>query len=110
MSRESYGKSEVMKLEGALNAQTVGGLRSELEKIFEDPPQVLVFDLENVQDIDSSGVGALISALKRMRTEGGDVRVLHLQGIVQKLFQLLHLDRAMTICDDLESAVAPLHT
>lgn len=104
---ERYETAEVVKLEGPIHAQSVGELRADFEVILRRAPRVLVLDLEYVADMDSSGVGTLIWILKRMRSQGGDVRILNLHGMVRRLFQLLHLDRTMKVCETLEEAIAP---
>lgn len=108
--RERIGDAEILRLQGALDARTVHALRMELMIVLEHPPRLLVFDLAELAEIDSAGIGVLISALRRVRSAGGDVRILHLVGVVRRLFALLHLDRTMTICDTLESALAPQHS
>jgi anti-anti-sigma factor len=105
--RERIGDAEILRLQGALDARTVAALRLELMIALEHPPRILVFDLAELVEIDSAGIGAFVSALRRMRSSGGDVRILHLVGAVRRLFALLHLDRTMTVCDSLEEALAP---
>jgi len=104
---ESYALAELVRLEGPLNAACTDRVRHDLEGVFVRGPRILVFDLAQVPDMDSSGIGTLIWALKRMRTQGGDVRILNLHGMVKRLFDLLHLERTMTVCTTLEQAIAP---
>ncbi|HMW03405.1 MAG TPA: STAS domain-containing protein, partial [Acidobacteriota bacterium] len=44
--------------------------------------------------IDSSGVGAIVSLFKRVRTLQGDVKIARLRGQPAEIFKLLRLDRA----------------
>jgi anti-anti-sigma factor len=104
---ERHGNADVVRLVGPLNAENVGRVRMELEPVLLRAPALVVFDLLHVPDMDSSGIGTLIWALKRVRTQGGDVRVLHLRGMVRRLFELLHLERTMTVCEEFDAAIAP---
>jgi len=104
---ERYSNADVVRLVGPLNAESAPQVRLELESVLVRSPALVVFDLMHVPDMDSSGIGTLIWALKRARMQGGDVRVLHLRGMVRRLFELLHLERTMVVCEDLDVAVAP---
>ncbi|MBN1350593.1 STAS domain-containing protein [candidate division KSB1 bacterium] len=95
-----------MEISGVLNAQTVGDLKSHIERLLKEPVKLVVLNLEELQEIDSSGIGAIVSLLKRMRMNKNDVRIYKLQGTVRKLFELLRIDKSMEIFDDLEAAIA----
>jgi anti-anti-sigma factor len=55
------------------------------------------FDLERLTFIDSSGLHALAEADRAMRTRGGSVHVVCSAPHLLKIFQLIGLDRVLTI-------------
>ena len=65
----------------------------------------LVVDLAKLKLIDSSGVGAIVCLLKRVRVQNGDVKISNLGGQPYEIFKLLRLDRAFDIHDSVDSAV-----
>lgn len=106
MAAESNIQNEarVLKLQGTLNLQNVAEWKSQIDEILQGTCRIVVLDMEELEEIDSSGIGAIVSLLKRMRTQKRDVRIYRLRGTVQKLFQMLRLDKSMEVFDDLSKA------
>lgn len=107
MTIESMTNNQVpvLKFQGALNAQNVGEVKSHIEGILSGACRIVVLDLESLDEIDSSGIGAIVSLLKRMRMQKRDVRIYRLRGTVKKLFELLRIDKSMEVFEDLDKAV-----
>jgi anti-sigma B factor antagonist len=55
----------------------------------------IIIDLSGTEFIDSSGLGALVSSLKKARQAGGDLRIAGLAPQVQAVFTLTNLDRIL---------------
>jgi len=108
MNIESHieNQVEILKIQGTLNAQNVAEIKSYIEKILGGNVRLAVLDLENLEEIDSSGIGAIVSLLKRMRMQKRDVRIFRLRGTVKKLFELLRIDKSMEVFEDLDKALA----
>jgi anti-sigma B factor antagonist len=69
---------------------------------------LLVIDLSAVRFVDSSGLGVLMSALKRARSMNGDLVACSIVKPVKQLFNLVRLDKVMVDYPDKSSAVAAL--
>jgi len=70
-----------------------------------DHPRV-VLDLSTVEFLDSSGLGAVVGAMKQL----GAVRRLDLAGLtpaVAKVFRLTRMDTVFAIFETVEAALAP---
>jgi anti-sigma B factor antagonist len=102
------GDVDVVAISGRLDATTAGDVRDRIGELTQTSPVKVVVDLENLEWIDSSGVGALISLYKRARTAGGDVKVAGLQSQPKEIFRLLRLEAALEVFDDVAAAVAYL--
>jgi anti-sigma B factor antagonist len=77
---------------GELDVATVPELDRDLRDITERNPGVTVrVNLADVTFIDSSGLGVLVSALKRARDQGGTVVVDHVEGAPRKVFEITGL-------------------
>lgn len=61
-----------------------------------DAPHVTV-DLSNVEFVDSSGLAALVSAMKRAREQGGDLVLANPSDPVTVILELTRLDAAFDI-------------
>jgi anti-sigma B factor antagonist len=101
--KSEHNDRHVWRLEGVLNAANVAELKQEMENIIKSDIPVVILDVEHLTEIDSSGIGAIVSLLKRMRMKKGDVR---LRGGVKRLFELLRIDRSMEVFEDLDQALA----
>lgn len=95
----------VLALGGRLDALTAPELRPTIDKLVESGNHQVVCDMEQLETIDSSGVGAIVSLFKRLRMKGGDVKIARLQGQPKEIFRLLRLDRAFDLFDALGPAV-----
>jgi anti-anti-sigma factor len=80
---------------GRLNMAAAPELRKYLDEVFEDGSNRLVLDLSETSFIDSSGLGALIGALKRARSRGGDLRIAAPSEQVRMVLGLTNLDRVL---------------
>jgi len=89
----------VLAVGGEIDVATSPELRRELHQLADRQPAHLVLDLRDVTFIDSSGLGVLVGALKRLREEGrGDVLVLEgLQEPVRKVFDITGLTELFVI-------------
>ncbi|MFH1129976.1 MAG: STAS domain-containing protein [Pseudomonadota bacterium] len=96
----------ILSLEGRLDALTANEFRPTIDQLEQDRKLSAIFDLEKLQMIDSSGVGAIVSLFKRLRKIGGDVKIARLTGQPKEIFRLLRLDRAFDIFETVEEAVS----
>ncbi len=104
--RTEQGGVTVFSLKGNLDALTAPTLKKEIESLLAARKINVVFDLSGLELIDSSGVGAIVSLFKRVRTLQGDVKIARLAGQPAEIFKLLRLDKAFEIFDTIEIAVA----
>lgn len=79
-------------IDGSLDALTVRDLRPVIDAIVADRPQRVMVDLEKLELIDSSGVGAIVSLFKRVKANGGNVVVTGAREQPLAVFKLLKLD------------------
>jgi anti-sigma B factor antagonist len=70
-------------------------------------PVSVVLDLAKVEFIDSTGLGAILSVLKRM-PKGSELLVCRLNEAVTNMFMLTRMDRVFTICKTVDEAVTAL--
>jgi anti-sigma B factor antagonist len=81
-------------------------LRAELERLSADGATNLVMDLSAVPFLDSAGLAALVSALKRSRLAGGDVKLVWpKEKAAQRILSLTKFDRVFDWFESTEEAV-----
>jgi anti-sigma B factor antagonist len=75
-----------------------------------DEQHRVVFDLRRVTFVDSSGCGAILSCLKRVRDAGGDLKLCEATEPVGMVFELIRLHRICDIFKTQTEAVAAFHS
>ncbi len=95
---------DVIKLKGNLDALTAPELKPTIDELVAGKRVKVVFDLQDLTLIDSSGVGAIVSLFKRVRMLGGDVKIACLANQPKEIFRLLRLDRAFDLFETIEEA------
>ncbi len=90
-----------------LDASNREEFRTALEERFADGARIVV-DLSSVRFVDSSGLGVLMAALKKLRSMDGDMAACSIMKPVKQLFNLVRLDRVMVEYPDRTAAVAAM--
>ncbi|MBA3021755.1 STAS domain-containing protein [Propionicimonas sp.] len=85
----------VVRVEGRLNMVTATQLKDTVTEAVGTGKLRLVVDLTSTTFMDSSGLGALIGALKTARAAGGDLRIAGANEQVLMVLQLSNMDRIL---------------
>ena len=96
-SRTDTDNETVLKIEGTLDAVTAPELRSVVDDLVTEGRKEVTLDLAALRLIDSSGVGVIVSLFKRVRANGGQVRITGLRDQPRAIFRLLRLDRVFPV-------------
>ena len=94
----------VLRPSGRLNMVVAADLRQQLRGLVEGGSARVVVDLSDVESIDSSGLGALISGLKAARNAGGDLRISSPSAQVIAGLELTNLNRVLKPRESAEKA------
>jgi anti-sigma B factor antagonist len=94
----------------AVDGQLIVGNRQDLKQKVLDAldggARKFVIDFSKTGYIDSSGLGVLVSLSKKIREQGGDLRLAGLNEDLQTLFELTKLDTLFTITTTPAEALA----
>lgn len=94
----------ILDLTDRLTAAVASRLRVAVDDLVSSGRSRVAVNLAEVTFIDSSGLGALIGALKATRTAGGDLRIAAAGDQVKQVLRLTNLDRVLTVHPAAESA------
>lgn len=108
------GQTQVKDASGVLlvrvDGQLVVGNRNELKELMQrnidGGERRFVLDFSETGYIDSSGLGALVSIARKVREEGGDIRLSGLNEDLRSLFELTKLDTLFVISETPQQALA----
>lgn len=99
-------KIKVMRLDGQLNAHSALQLKEEIAALVDDGVIQIIANLTQVDFVDSSGLAALVSGMRKTREEGGNFKLVGVQPMVMQVFELTALDRVFDFHPDEEAAAA----
>jgi anti-sigma B factor antagonist len=88
-----------------LDAGNAGEFKRDVAPLLEANTKI-VLDLTHLRFSDSSGLGAFISCLRKVNTNGGDLKLCAMSDRVRALFELVQLQRVFDIYRTREEAVS----
>jgi anti-sigma B factor antagonist len=100
------GEQTVVVVGGEIDVYTAPKLRDRLVELVNAGNYHLIIDLEAVDFLDSTGLGVLVGALKRVRVHQGSLRLVCTQERLVKIFRITGLAKVFTIYDSVEAAAA----
>ena len=92
ISEERAGSTppvSVLTLKGTIETTNASGLEETLARIMDERCYRIVVDLGAVTYISSAGWGIFISEIKRIRRNGGDIKLVAMSPEVREVFDLL---------------------
>jgi len=84
---------KVVQPTGILDGIRGNQLRRDVNDIVAEGAKTVLIDLKDVTFMDSSGLSALVSALKTVRTSGGKLYLCSINDQVRMVFDLTRMDR-----------------
>jgi anti-sigma B factor antagonist len=103
-SRSIGSGAVVVTPTGRLTSVSAPALRDQLRALVEGGQGLVVVDMSDVDFIDSSGLGALISGLKAARQSGGDLRIVAPCAQVTTVLELTNLNQVLKSYDSVDEA------
>ncbi|MDG6103813.1 STAS domain-containing protein [Dactylosporangium aurantiacum] len=98
----------VVQVAGVLDLGTLPELRTCLEQVIDDGALRIVLDLAGVRLIDSSALGALVSASQQLRQRSGLLCLACVQPLVRRVLELTSVDRLIDVHDTVAAAQASM--
>ena len=74
---------------GSIDANTYSVLDEKMDAILKDPPDVIIFDMEFVDYISSTGIRVLLKTKKTLKETNGRIVFMNLQPQIKKVFEIL---------------------
>ena len=106
LATSEQGGAMVLSAHGEIDVATAPLLRQEIVEIASAGSGPLVIDLEGVDFLDSTGLGVIVSGLKRFRTLGGDVLLVSTRPGILRVFEITGLTQVFAIHATVAAAVA----
>ena len=96
----------VLSLDGRLDLTSAKDLKDASKQVLENESKKMILNLDKVDFINSSGLGALVSILKEVRSSDGSMKLTNLAPYVKEVFDITHLSNIFEIFPDEKQALA----
>ncbi|MFT5879370.1 MAG: anti-anti-sigma factor [Moritella sp.] len=87
----------IIKLSGEMDALGCSKIHPDLEAITNTEHLHIILDINQVNFIDSSGIGAIIFLFKRLKAQQRTLEIIGVQGQPEELLKLLRIESAIPI-------------
>jgi anti-sigma B factor antagonist len=98
----------VVAVRGEIDLFTAPELKQKLTDAIEGGKTRIVVDLTQTTFLDSTALGVLIGAVKRLRTREGALVIVNVDQNIAKTFEITGLDQIFTIVGERDAAITAL--
>lgn len=95
----------IMILNGRLDLASGTELKDEIKKLFGENKSMFHLNLNDVEFINSSGLGSLVSIMKEVRLHKGRLTLSNMASYVKEIFEITQLSHIFEIFDTEEDAL-----
>jgi anti-sigma B factor antagonist len=95
----------VLRIAGEVDLYNAPQLKEEMLALIDGGVRHLIVDLSQTQLLDSTGLGALIGGLKRLRERDGDLCLMSPRPRIRRDLEKTRLVKVFDICDSIDGAV-----
>jgi len=95
----------IVSVKGFIDTTTSGELEESIKRLLDKNRYDIIVDLGGVDYISSAGWGIFISEIKKIRENGGDLKLAAMMGDVYEVFELLEFQTILESYDTVEEAV-----
>jgi anti-sigma B factor antagonist len=106
LATRTVAEHTVLEVGGEVDVYTAPKLRERLVELVDGGARHVVVDLGRVDFLDSTGLGVLVGALKRLRAAGGTFGLVCSKEPLLKIFRITALDQVFGIFASVDEAVA----
>ena len=106
LATRTEGDRTVIAVGGEIDVYTAPKLREQIVQLVDEGHYHLVVDMEQVEFLDSTGLGVLVGGLKRVRAHDGSLRLVCTQERILKIFRITGLTKVFPVHASVAEAVA----
>jgi anti-sigma B factor antagonist len=108
-TQEVHGTATIFRLEGSLMGDsTQQQFKDAVLKLLEQGQKHIILDFSRVRNVNSAGLGSLITLFSRTRSVGGEFILAAVPQNVRNLLHITRLDTVFVISDTIEDALKRL--
>lgn len=104
LATHTVAEHTVLEVGGEVDVYTAPRLRERLIELIDGGARKVVVDLNRVDFLDSTGLGVLVGALKRLRAVSGSFGLVCDKEPLLKIFRITALDQVFPLYSSVEAA------
>jgi anti-sigma B factor antagonist len=105
---DADGGVVAVAVSGEIDLFTAPELKAAIADVVDGGSTRIVVDLTQTTFLDSTALGVLIGAVKRLRSTDGALSIVNTDATIAKTFEITGLDQIFTICPTRDEAVEAL--
>lgn len=105
---EQNGVSIISLSGKIMGGPEAGQVNEQINLLLDRGNRKIIMDLENVEWMNSSGLGILIGAITTLKNNGGSMALIHVSERILNLLKITKLINVFSVHSDLESAMAEI--
>ena len=96
---------DVIDISGQLDAFTTPDVKAEFKKLTDTRHYKLVLNLQKVDYVNSTAIGAIVAVAQQVRRRKGDLKIFGMKADIRKVFDLVGASKILGIFDTEQEAV-----
>ncbi|NLN78159.1 MAG: STAS domain-containing protein [Armatimonadetes bacterium] len=96
---------EILDAAGEIDVYTAPQFKEAINTILATGQKHLIVDMSRITYMDSSGFGALLSATRRLRPEGGTINMVNVSPAIDRILKITRLSSVFALHDSLDEAI-----
>ena len=97
VSPRAVDETQVLDLEGEVDVYTAPLLRQAIVDLVDGGAKHVLINLERVDYLDSTGLGILIGGVKRLKEQGGALRLVGPSARITRIFEITGLNKIFDV-------------
>jgi len=100
-----FNGTMVLDVAGEIDVYTAPQFKEAVNTVIAAGQKHLIIDMGDVTYMDSSGFGALLSATRRLRPEGGTINLVKCNASIDRILRITRLNTVFATYDSLDDAI-----
>jgi anti-sigma B factor antagonist len=100
------GNLVIVDITGQLDAFTIPDVKAEFKKLTDARNYNLIVNLENVNYVNSTAIGAIVAVAQQVRRRKGDLKLYGMKDDIRKVFDLVGASKILEIFKTEQEAVS----
>ncbi|MFP4522285.1 MAG: STAS domain-containing protein [Fibrobacterota bacterium] len=104
IEKKAEGKIWLITLLPEPSPELASGLLESLDKAQDDFPEMLLFDFEQVQIVNSAFIGIIVNLYKKLNERGSSIAIIRMKKFLRQIFEIADITSLVNFFDSYREA------